>query len=65
MNPTQNPYKKKTYVVDANNPPTLRHQHHSSPIVCVERDNVRKGWSLLDSRGREVNFVPDGTEWLK
>lgn len=53
-----------TYKISEQHPPKLLHQHVSSPITHATYDTERKGWALRDKSGTEINFVPNGTEWL-
>jgi len=53
-----------TYKVSEQHLPNLWHQHWSSPVTHTTYDPERKGWALRDQSGREINFVPNGTESL-
>lgn len=60
----------ETYIVGPNDPPTL-HYAKLSPVKEIRRGfemwGKRKvdGWDLLDCSMRKLNFVPDGTHWVK
>jgi len=54
--------KTETYSIDENNPPNLDFDHHRI-VKSAKREN--KGYVLLDAKGKYLNFIPDGTKWLK
>lgn len=62
--------KTETYIIGPNDPPNLSHAK-TSPVVVVRRGKdviagvEHQGWDLLDASSRKLNFVPDGTRWIK
>lgn len=54
--------KTEVYSIDENNPPNLDFDHYRI-VRSVKREN--NGYALFDVNGARVNFIPDGTKWLK
>jgi hypothetical protein len=54
--------KTEVYSIDENNPPNTDFDHYRL-VKSVKREN--NGYALCDAKGKRLNFIPDGTKWLK
>ena len=64
MNPAE------IYKVDENNPPHLKYAHGCDGCRFVRwggTDNGKKvkGWALVNQFNDRLNFIADGTDWIK